>query len=88
MPITLAVDAILVLVPLEAMALYAWHRLRGGGIAPGALLANLAAGLCLAAALRFALAGPPQPLAAQAGIAALLAGAGLAHLADLAARWR
>ena len=86
--ILLAVDAILLLVPLEALALLAWRRRTGRGIAPAGLLGNLAAGFCLAAALRCALAGPVPSLPVQVLIAALLAAAGSAHLADLAARWQ
>ena len=86
--IVLAVDAILALVPLEALALLLWHRRTGRGLAPAAVIGNLGAGFCLAAALRCALLGGTPSASLQAGIAALLAAAGLAHLADMAARWR
>ena len=52
------------------------------------MIGNLGAGFCLAAALRCALLGGTPSASLQAGIAALLAAAGLAHLADMAARWR
>ena len=71
-------DAIIVLVLLEAAALCAWHARTGRGLHPRALLPNLAAGLCLMLAVRAALTHA-HPLWA----AAALAGAGLAHLADL-----
>ena len=38
------VDLILGLVVLEAIALFAWHRATGRGIAPRALVFNLLAG--------------------------------------------
>ncbi len=86
--IALAVDAILVLVPLEALGLVLWRARTGRGIAPRRLLGNLAAGFCLTAALRCALAGSPPRLSVQAGIAVLLLAAGIAHLIDLVGRWR
>lgn len=85
--IVVAVDAILMLVPLEALGLLLWRARTGRGIAPRRLLGDLAAGFCLMAALRCALTGPPSP-AVQAGIAALLLLAGIAHLVDLAGRWQ
>lgn len=77
------IDLILALVVVEVVAL-AWVRRRTGrGPEPLGLLATAAAGGCLLLALRAALADA-DPI----WIAAALAGAGLAHLADLARRWR
>jgi hypothetical protein len=81
--IALAVDVILGLVVLEAVALAAWHRATGTGFAPRAILGTLASGFLLMLATRLAIgeagAGP---------IAACLFAALLAHLTDLALRWR
>lgn len=76
------VDLILVLVAIEAIVLVVVVRARGGPRAR-ALVANLAAGAFLLLALRGALTG-----ASPAWIAASLLGALVAHLADLAQRWR
>lgn len=76
------VDAVIALMLLEALLL-AWLRARRGrGPAPADVLANLAAGLFLLLALRGALVGAAWPW-----LAASLAAALVAHLADLARRW-
>jgi len=77
------VDAILGLVLLEALVLLIYARRTGRGIAPRALLPNLAAGGCLLLALRSALVDAPLLLTAAWLMVALLA-----HLADLGQRWR
>ena len=78
------VDFILALVAVEAAVLLGYRRWSGGkGVAPGGLLANLAAGSCLLLALRAALAGASWGLVA----ACLLAGL-IAHLVDLVSRWQ
>lgn len=77
------VDVILALVVVEVAALVWFRRRTGRGPEPLGLLATAAAGGCLLLALRAALADA-DPI----WIAAALAGAGLAHLADLARRWR
>lgn len=77
------VDAIIGLTLLEAIVLLAYRHGTGRGLGAEALLPNLAAGVCLMLALRAALQG-----AAWHWIALALAGAGLAHLLDLRARWR
>ncbi len=74
------VDAILALMLLEGVALWALGRATGRGLAPGAILTNLAAGAALLLALRAALTG-----AAWYAVAAWLVAGLLAHLADL---WR
>lgn len=77
------VDLVLVLMAVEGAAL-ALHRSRTGrGVPIPGLLAFLCAGACLLLALRGALVGAPWWW-----MAAALAGAGAAHAADLALRWR
>ena len=77
------VDFVLVLMAVEG-ALLVWHRRRTGrGVPSAELAAFLVAGACLMLALRGALVG-----ASWGWIAAAMAGAGAAHLADLALRWR
>jgi len=77
------VDLILALVVLELVVLaVVWTRSRRG-VSPLALAANLASGACLLLALRAALTQASWQVAA-----AFLAAAFVAHLADLAQRWR
>jgi hypothetical protein len=77
------VDLVLALMVLEGVLLAAYRRRTGRGIAPADLLANLLAGGALLLALRAALTG-----AGWTSIALWLALALLAHVADLARRWR
>lgn len=77
------VDAILVMVAVEALVLTAVAARRGRGPRGARLFWNLAAGAALLLALRAALAGAAWPWAAAALAAALLA-----HVLDLHARWR
>jgi hypothetical protein len=77
------VDLILVMVVLEAVALWVWLRQTGQGPRLSGLLPNLLAGACLLAALRAALGGAPWPW-----IAGALAAGLAAHLWDLAVRFR
>lgn len=77
------VDLVLGLTLLEAVALVAYHRRTGRGVAPADLAGNLLAGVCLLLALRGALAG-----AWWGWIALCLSGSLVAHLADLRRRWR
>ncbi len=77
------IDLILALTAVEAVALIAWHRRSGRGIAAADLLPNLAAGACLLLAVRVALAGAGWMWAALC-----LAGSLVAHLSDLRRRWR
>lgn len=74
------IDAILLLVALEALGLILWSR-RARGVWPLALLCNLTSGAALMLALRGALTG-----AGWAAIAGCLALAGLAHLTEMALR--
>jgi len=77
------VDLILLVLALEGLALIAWHRRTGRGIAPPEVLSFLLAGACLLLALRAALTDAPWPV-----VALLLALAGVAQAWDLARRWR
>jgi hypothetical protein len=76
------VDLILLMVIVEAAVIGLYRRWRGGPPWSG-LLANLLAGAALLGAVRFALSG-----AEWHWIAALLGAALLAHVVDLASRWR
>lgn len=77
------IDWILLLIVLEAVALGAWHRRSGRGIPLRQVLGTLASGAALMLALRASLAGQPWTM-----VALWLSLALLAHLADLASRWR
>jgi len=77
------IDVILALVVIEAVAVIAYWRRTGRGIAAGRLLPNLLAGAFLLLALRAAL-----DAAGGAWIALWLAAALAAHATDLATRWR
>lgn len=77
------VDAILALVVVEGVLLTLLHRRRGVGVAPADLLGVLASGAALLLALRSALVGAPWT-----ATAAWLAVALVAHLVDVARRWR
>lgn len=76
------IDAILVLVVLEAGLLIWWHGRTGRGVAPGEFLANLLSGVALMLAVRSALTG-----AWWGWTGAFLAVAFAAHLTDLGRRW-
>ena len=80
-------DGVILLVLLEAAGLCWWFARTGRGLPPAVLLPNLAAGLCLMLAVRCVLTAAHPAWAALA-----MAGAGLAHLADLfqrgVLRWR
>ena len=80
----LVVDLILLLVAAECVALWLYRRLTGRGPGLRALLPTILAGVGLMLALRGALAGGRDWI----WIAAPLAFALLAHLWDLALRWR
>lgn len=77
------VDLILIATLIEAAVLLGYRRLTGRGPAPASLLPNLAAGFFLLLALRFALAD-----AGWFWLALWLTAALVAHLVDLARRWR
>lgn len=76
-------EMLLAVLALEAAVLLGVWRWRGQGVPPAPLLAFLAAGACLALALRAALTGQAWPW-----VALWLTLAGPAHLAWLALAWR
>lgn len=80
---TQIVDGVIVFTLLEGLALVLYHRSTGRGVALRDFLANMASGLCLMLALRFAVTD-----AGAASIALCLLGAGLAHATDLWLRGR
>jgi hypothetical protein len=80
---TSLVDLVLAVVVVETIALVLLWRWRQRGIAPAQLLPNVAAGAFLLLALRCALSGT-----SWIWLAACLAAAGLANVADLRQRWR
>jgi hypothetical protein len=77
------IDLILALVAVEAIVLLAYRLLTGRGIPAAGLLVNLFAGVFLLLALRSALLNLDW-----IWTAGWLAAALVAHLADLAQRWR
>jgi len=77
------VDLIIAFMVVEAVVLLVWRRRLGHRIAPGPLVASLLAGFFLLLALRSALAGNSWPFTAVWLLAALVA-----HLGDLAGRWK
>lgn len=77
------IDLILMLVIVEALVLaFVWRR-TGRGITPLGLAANLASGGALLLAVRMAVTDAPW-----AAIALCLSLSFVAHVADLAGRWR
>jgi len=78
-----AIDWILGLVAFEALLLVAYRRITRNGLGTGPILSLLLPGACLLGALRCALTN-----AGAVWIAALLLAAFVAHLSDLALRWR
>jgi|UPI00034AA366 hypothetical protein len=77
------VDGILVLIGIEALVLLGARARWGRGPTPAALLCNLASGAALMLALRAAVTGAAWP-----SLAAWLTVALVAHLAELAIRFR
>lgn len=81
----MVLDLILASVCVEAVALLIYHRLTGGGVAPGPLLASLGAGASLILALRIAVSAGSST---SHWIAVCLLVSLLAHLSDLTQRWQ
>lgn len=77
------VDLAIAITLVELLVLCLLHWRTGRGVAPRDLLPNLAAGLCLMAAVRASLTGAGWPW-----LAAGLLAAGLAHAVDVKRRWR
>ena len=81
--VTLLVEAAIVITTVEAVALVAYHRVTGRGMALHAFGLNLLSGLMLMAALRAALTD-----SAAYWPIGFLAASGIAHGADMWLRWR
>jgi hypothetical protein len=77
------VDAIIALVAVEGIVLLLWRAITGGGLSAAETLANLSSGAALLLALRLAITG-----GLSASVLALLSVALIAHVADLASRWK
>ncbi|MEM7746676.1 MAG: hypothetical protein AAGB04_05480 [Pseudomonadota bacterium] len=77
-----AINGILVVIALEALALALLFRLFGIGPGLTAIIFNLLAGACLLLALRTALVSGNE-----VEIAVFLTGSFVAHLLDLRSRW-
>jgi hypothetical protein len=77
------IDLILVFTLLEGGALALWRRRSGRGLSDAAVVRTLVPGICLLLALRAALAGAAWPFVPMALALALIA-----HLVDVAGRWR
>jgi hypothetical protein len=82
MTLSLLLDLVILMTAVEAVALAAYRRATGRGVALRDIAPTLGAGLCLMLALRSAVAG--QPMAATW---AWLLAAGVAHGIDLRRRW-
>ena len=77
------IELIIAIAVFEGLALTAYHRITGKGVAPKEFAANLLSGLCLMFALRNALLGQ------NPGVTALfLSASGLIHASDLWRRWK
>lgn len=76
------IDAILIMVLLEAVLIWLWHRITGRGLALVAVLPLLTSGFLLLLALRAALVQAPWPL-----VALPVTGSLATHIADLILRW-
>ena len=77
------IEIVIAFTVLEGVALVAYHRLTGKGVAPREFAANLMSGLCLMLALRGVLAD-----SGWGWTALLLLGAGVVHAGDLRQRWK
>jgi hypothetical protein len=87
--IAIAIDVILILVLIEGVGLVVFNKATGRGVTAKQSLGMLAAGFFLMLAARLALdVGRDASIEAQAPVAACLLAALVAHLADLALRWR
>jgi hypothetical protein len=77
------IELIIAITVFEGLALTAYQRITGKGVAPKDFAANLLSGLCLMFALRNALLGQSP------GVTALfLSASGLIHASDLWRRWK
>ena len=79
----LVVDIAIGFITLEALLLWAFHKLIGRGLALADCVLTILSGAFLMLALRCALTPEGWP-----GMALCLVAAGIAHGADLRTRWR
>ena len=77
------VDVAIAITLLEGLALAAYHRATGRGVAPANFAINMASGLCLMLALRTALTGFSWMM-----VALLLSASGAVHAVDIWRRWQ
>ena len=77
------VDVAIVITLIEGIALAVYFRSTGNGVAPRHYALNMAAGLCLMLALRFALTGSGWVL-----VALCLSASGVIHALDIVSRWQ
>jgi hypothetical protein len=77
------VDLILALMAAQGAALWIHHARTGRGIPPGEFIPHFVAGAALMLALRAALVGEPWTV-----VGAWLAASLVAHVVELARRWR
>ena len=78
----LVVDIAIGFITLESLLLWAFRKFTGRGIALADCVLTIVSGVCLMLALRCALTPDGWP-----GVALFLIAAGIAHGADLRARW-
>jgi hypothetical protein len=76
------VQLIMAITAVEVVALFAFHRITGRGIAPKDYFLNVISGLCLMMAVWFALSKQTE------SIALFLMAAGVAHVADLVLKYK
>ena len=79
----LVVDIAIGFITLESLLLWVFHKWTGRGLALADCMLTILSGACLMLALRCALTPEGWP-----GMALFLIAAGIAHGADLRARWR
>ena len=77
------VDVAIAITLLEGLALAAYHRATGRGVAPRNFAINMVSGLCLMLALRTALTGSSWMV-----VALFLSASGAVHAVDIWRRWQ
>ena len=77
------VDVVIAITIIEGIALAIYYRRTGNGVAPRHFVLNMAAGLCLMMALRFALTDAGWMM-----VALCLSASGIIHTLDLVSRWQ
>ena len=77
------VDMVIAITVFEGIAMAIYHRITGNGVPPRNYALNMASGLCLMLALRFALTNGGWMMVALG-----LTASGIIHGLDLASRWQ